>query len=54
MQEVKKIVIARKHKAFQPKTKAHQQFLMAHFEKAKALQEKFSFLDFKDELVYFS
>jgi len=54
MQEVKKIVIARKHKAFQPETKAHQQFLMVHFEKAKALQEKFPFLDLKDELVYFS
>ena len=54
MQEVKKIVIARKHKAFQPETKAHQQFLMTHFEKAKALQEKYSFLDLKEELVYFS
>ncbi len=54
MQEVRKIVIARKHKAFQPETKAHQQFLINHFEKAKALQEKYSFLDLKDELVYFS
>ncbi len=54
MQEVKKIVIARKHKAFQPETKAHQQFLMSHFEKTKALQEKYPFLDLKEELVYFS
>jgi hypothetical protein len=54
MQEVRKIVIARKHKAFQPETKAHQQFLTNHFEKTKALQEKFSFLDLKEELVYFS
>ncbi len=54
MQEVKKIVIARKHKPFQPQTKAHQQFLMTHFEKAKALQEKYPFLNLKDELVYFS
>ena len=54
MEEVKKIVIARKHKAFQPETNAHQQFLMAHFEKAKALQKEFPFLDLKDELVYFS
>ena len=54
MQEIKKIVIARKHKAFQPETKAHQQFLMAHFEKAKALQKKYTFIDLKEELVYFS
>jgi hypothetical protein len=54
MQEVRKIVIARRHKAFQPDTKAHQQFLMSHFEKAKALMEKFPFLDMKEELVYFS
>jgi hypothetical protein len=32
MQEVKKIIIARKHKAFQPGTKAHQQFLAVIFE----------------------
>ena len=53
MQEVKKIVIARKHKAFQPETKAHKQFLITHFEKVKALQEKYSFLDLSDELEYF-
>ena len=54
MQEVKKIIIARKHKPFQPETKAHLQFLITHFEKAKLLQEKYSFLDLKEELVYFS
>lgn len=54
MQEVRKIVIARKHKAFQPETKAHQQFLINHFEKTKALQGKYPFLNLKEELVYFS
>jgi GSCFA family len=54
MQEVRKIVIAKKHKAFQPETKAHQQFLKTHFEKTKQLQDKYSFLNFKEELVYFS
>lgn len=54
MQEVKKIIIARKHKAFQPETKAHQQFLISHFEKVKTLLEKYPFLDLKEELVYFS
>jgi hypothetical protein len=54
MQEVKKLVIARKHKAFQPETKAHHQFLITHFEKTKELQNKFPFLNLKVELVYFS
>jgi hypothetical protein len=54
MQEVRDIVIARKHKAFQPETKAHGQFLMTYFEKTKALQKKYPFLDLKEELVYFS
>ena len=54
MQEIKKIVIARKHRAFQPETKAHEQFLAAHFEKVKALQEKHPFLNLKEELIYFS
>jgi hypothetical protein len=54
MLEVKKIMIARKHKAFQPETKAHLQFLHTHFEKTKQLQEKYPFLDLKEELVYFS
>ena len=54
MQEIRRIVIARKHKAFQPATKAHQQFLISHFEKVKALQEKYPFLDLREELVYFS
>lgn len=54
MKEVKSIVIARKHRAFQPETKSHQQFLASHFEKATALQKKYPFLDLKKELVYFS
>jgi hypothetical protein len=53
MEEVKKIVIARKHKPFQPDTNAHRQFLKIHFEKAKELQEKYPFLDMKEELDYF-
>jgi hypothetical protein len=54
MQEVRKIVIARKHKAFQPGTNAHRQFLTSHFEKTRALQEKYSFLDLGEELEYFA
>jgi hypothetical protein len=54
MQDIKKIVIARKHKAFQPETKAHREFLKNHFEKVKILQKEFPFLDLKEELDYFS
>lgn len=54
MQEIRKIVIARNHKAFQPRTEAHRLFLMNHLEKVKVLQEKYPFLDWKDELLYFS
>lgn len=54
MKEIRQIVIARKHKPFQPETKAHLQFLAVHFEKTKLLQNKYPFLDLKEELDYFS
>lgn len=54
MEEVKKLVTARKHKPFQPDTKSHQQFLLSYYEKAKTLQEKYPFLDLKKELIWFS
>ena len=54
MEEIKKIVIARKHKPFQPGTNAHKTFLKTHLEKTKELQSKFSFLDLNDEINYFT
>jgi hypothetical protein len=54
MQELKKIVTARKHKPFQPETQAHQQFLKLHLEKAQALQQQNPFLDLNEEINYFS
>ena len=54
MEEVKKISIAKRHKAFQPATEAHKQFLKTHAEKAKELMEKYSFLDLSEELAYFT
>ena len=53
MQEVKGIVIARKHKAFQPETKAHQQFLESYLEKTKSLHTNYPFLDLNEEINYF-
>jgi len=54
MEEVKKIVLARKHKAFQPETNAHKFFLKTHLTKTNELQSKYSFLDLKDEIDYFN
>lgn len=54
MQQVKNIVTARLHRAFQPETKVHQQFLISNFEKATELQSKYPFLDLTEELTYFS
>lgn len=53
MEEVRKIVTARKHKAFQPGTQAHKQFLANHAEKVKLLISKYPFLQMEEELVYF-
>jgi len=54
MQHVKRIVIARKHKAFQPSTQAHRKFLLTHLQKVQELKTKYPFLDLEDELDYFS
>jgi len=53
MQEIKKIVIARKHRPMQPDTKAHRQFLDDNLERSKTLSVKYPFLDFSDEINYF-
>ncbi len=52
MKEVRQITIARRHKAFQPQTNAHQQFLKVHYEKAKNLSAQYPFLDFSEEMQY--
>lgn len=52
-QEIRKIVIARNHKAFQSATKAHQQFLQQHLQLAQDLQAKHPVVDLKEEIEYF-
>lgn len=54
MKEIRSIVIARKHRAFQPDTNAHRQFLQGNLEKTRILKEKFPFLHLDDEVNYFS
>ena len=53
MEEVKQIVTARKHKAFQPETMAHKQFLKSYFEKTSQLKARHPFLDLTEEINYF-
>jgi hypothetical protein len=52
-EDIQKLAIARRHKAFQPDTEAHKKFLQSHFEKAKALQSQHPHLDFAEEIEYF-
>lgn len=54
MQEIRKIIIARKHKPFQPATNAHQQFLKMQISKIEQIQQKYNYLNFDEELAYFS
>lgn len=52
--QLQKLLIARRHKAFHPATEAHRQFLQAHYEKARELQQQYPFLQLGEELDYFS
>ncbi|GGA96600.1 hypothetical protein GCM10011511_19870 [Puia dinghuensis] len=54
LEEVKKIVIARKHKPFQPSTQAHRRFLQDQYQRAAALAERYPFLNLEEEMRYFS
>ncbi|HLY69498.1 MAG TPA: GSCFA domain-containing protein [Puia sp.] len=54
MEEIRKVIIARKHKAFNPATRAHKKFLQDQFDKVTSLKAKHAFLDLAEELSYFS
>jgi hypothetical protein len=53
LEEVRKIVIARRHKPFQPTTQAHQRFLQDQLERARDLMKRYPFLDLNEEIEYF-
>lgn len=53
-EQVMQIVTARKHKAFQPATNAHRQFLQQFALKTATLMKEHSFLDLREELDYFN
>lgn len=54
IKEIKKLNIARKHRSAYPNTTAHQNFLKSNFEKVKALQQQYSFLNLEEEIRHFS
>jgi hypothetical protein len=51
--EIEKIIVARKHKPFQPDTEAHKNFLKLHAEKTKDLMSNYPFLSLQEELDFF-
>lgn len=51
--EIEKIVMARKHRPFQPETEAHKRFLQLHKERTKALMDAYPFLSLQEELEFF-
>ncbi|HWB92546.1 MAG TPA: GSCFA domain-containing protein [Puia sp.] len=54
MEELQKLVTARKHRPMHPRTEAHQRFMREQYEKAAGLAAQYSFLDLSEELTYFS
>ena len=54
MEELRKLVTARRHRPMHPSTGAHQRFMREQYEKAAALAAQYSFLDLSEELMYFS
>ena len=54
MEELKKLLVARKHRAFQPQTLAHQRFLQMQLQKTRELLDRHPHLDLSEELAYFS
>jgi hypothetical protein len=54
MEEVAGIQLAYQHRPLNPATTQHQSFLRNYLSKAKELQEKYPWLDFSKEMIYFS
>jgi GSCFA family len=54
LEEVKKLVVARRHRPLHPETSAHTRFLREQYEKTVALAQKYPFLDLSEEIRQFS
>jgi hypothetical protein len=53
-EDIKKIVIAKKHKPFNAHSQQHKQFLKTQLEKTKHLQNQHPYLNFDEEMRYFN
>jgi GSCFA family len=53
-EEIRKIKVSRKHRPLHPDTDAHRRFLEEQYAKTAELAGKYPFIDFKNELEYFS
>jgi hypothetical protein len=54
MDDIKKLVIARNHKPFNPSSQQHKQFLYSQLQKAINLQQQYPYLNFEKEISFFS
>jgi hypothetical protein len=54
MKRIGEINLAFHHKPFNPATTQHKAFLHSYFEKAGLLQRQYTYLDFSEEISYFS
>ncbi|WP_153797128.1 GSCFA domain-containing protein [Foetidibacter luteolus] len=52
--DIRKLVIAKNHKPFNPASVQHKQFLQSQLEKTMLLATQYPYLDFTDELAYFA
>jgi hypothetical protein len=52
-EELRPLSVARRHKPFNAQSLAHKKFMLSHFEKARALQQRYPWLDMSAELAYF-
>ena len=53
IEEVKKVLIARRHKPSHPSTEAHKKFLQINIEKLKKLQQQYPLISFEEEIDFF-
>ncbi|MFT4153044.1 GSCFA domain-containing protein [Parafilimonas sp.] len=53
-EEIKKINIAKKHKPFNPQSSLHKKLLQQQLEKTKDILQRHPYLNFEEELQYFS
>jgi hypothetical protein len=54
IEEIKKVLVSRKHKPTHPTTEAHKKFLQTNLQKIKTLQQQHPHISFEEEIHYFS